>query len=190
MLAFVGFFLYICKKKKMSKQLEKYLLAGVNNPQSEALIMDFIQSIENFKKTPIRDNYDILIQKMNDIVNIFSKKQQFFYNKKIKKSILMDLTKLVKKQTDKKIIQYAKKIKRYGKTNLDSLEKTMREIEREYSDYIRMLNLPFADEISKINEIIRIIEICFDYYFGIGNTSYQNAYDWINGNDNFKKLIA
>jgi hypothetical protein len=90
---------------------------------------------------------------------------------------------LINKIVDSKVKGYAKYYKKRG-SNLDKLESIQREIERHCEDKIKLKQYQYLHECAEINDTMYLIQNRFDHYFKVGN-----FYSWINGNDNFKKLL-
>ena len=83
-------------------------------------------------------------------------------------------------------------IKRYAKkdrADLDRLNKIQWEFERAEEDRIKAKNLHYTEECRMIDRARDEIQGVFDHFFGFANCYGTIAgWDWINGNDNYKKL--
>jgi vacuolar-type H+-ATPase catalytic subunit A/Vma1 len=90
---------------------------------------------------------------------------------------------LINKMVDSKIKEYAKYCKKYG-SNLDKLESIQRNIELHCEEKIKSKQFQYLHECTEIQDSNYLIQNRFDYYFKVGN-----FYNWIRGNDNFKKLL-
>jgi hypothetical protein len=84
----------------------------------------------------------------------------------------------INKMVDSKIREYAK-----NESNLDKLEKIQRDIELHCEGKIASKIYQYSHEMYLIDHVNKLIQNRFDYYFKVGN-----VYNWIKGNDNFKKL--
>jgi hypothetical protein len=90
---------------------------------------------------------------------------------------------IVNKVVDAGIKKYIKHYKKYGK-NLDLLAKIQIDIENRFIDNVKSKNFPYQRECDEIKNILVLVENRFDYYFKV-----NNMYNWIKGNENFKKLL-
>jgi hypothetical protein len=89
----------------------------------------------------------------------------------------------INKIVDCKIKKYIRYYKRNG-SNLDLLSEYQINAENDCLDKLRSKNFIYNKECEEKDNIINLIQNRFDFYFKIGN-----FYSWLNGNNNFKKLL-
>lgn len=95
-----------------------------------------------------------------------------------------------KQKIHNKIKSYARKCVKYGRTNIDKLSKIQRECEDFEIEKLKERNLPYYYECLEKDVIINEVQNIFDFYFALYDyRGCRGGWDWINGNDNFKKLI-
>jgi hypothetical protein len=91
---------------------------------------------------------------------------------------------IVNKAVDAGIKKYIKYYKKYGK-NLDLLAKIQIDIENRFIDNVKSKSYIYQRECEEMENILVLVENRFDYYFKV-----NNMYNWITGNENFKKLLG
>lgn len=92
---------------------------------------------------------------------------------------------------EKEVKKAANSVKRAkGKSfkTMDYLEKAVRTIEYEMSNEIKKLGLTYQDQCNAENQMRRVLDDVDKKYFGSSNI--PNMWDWVNGNDNWKKLLG
>lgn len=91
---------------------------------------------------------------------------------------------IINKAVDAEINKYVKYYKKNG-SNLDKLASIQINMENKFIDNIKSKNLTYIRECEEIKNILVLVENRFDYYFQVGT-----MYNWIKGNENFKKLFT
>ena len=89
----------------------------------------------------------------------------------------------INKSIDAGIKKYITYVKKHG-SNMDLLAKIQIDIENRFIDNVKAKNFTYQRECDEMKNILLLVENRFDYYFKVGT-----VYNWIKGNENFRKLL-
>ncbi len=91
---------------------------------------------------------------------------------------------IVNKAVDAGIKKYSRYYKKKG-SNTDLLAKIQIDIENRFIENVKSKNFIYQRECNEMKNVLILVENRFDYYFKV-----NNMYNWIKGNENFKKLLV